>query len=181
MTGTERTMSPLPPEKLYPGDALELMDRHSGRDDFVLIDVSTPWEFKGRHLENAVNVSFISPLFASRIGRFNRDHTYLLTCKVGCRSQMARQVMKKMGFQSVSVITGGHLMWEEEGLPFSGSGKVSRFSLCPMTFAIKTKRRIRRWLGMESQTKDSENGGAGCLSICGGGDGSASPKWWQGC
>jgi len=55
--------------------------------------------------------------------------------------------MRQFGFQKVYNITGGTLLWEEEGLPFaSGTDGVNKFSFCPFFISIVTLKKIKKVL-----------------------------------
>lgn len=68
----------------------------------MIIDVRTPAEFAGGHLDGAVNIDIQSPDFASRIDELARDGSYVVYCRSGNRSGMAMAQMLDMGFTEVS-------------------------------------------------------------------------------
>ncbi len=72
----------------------------------VLLDVRTPAEFAGGHLEGARNVDFLASGFADAVAPLDRDATYYLYCRSGNRSGQAAQRMKAMGFADVHNIGG---------------------------------------------------------------------------
>ena len=76
---------------LFPGDAQALIEENKNRDDFVIIDVCSPQEFKDRHLENAININFISKSFKLRLTTLDKDKTYLVYCKVGAVANLPRE------------------------------------------------------------------------------------------
>ena len=133
--------------ELFPNEAQEFINSNSSRSDIWVIDVSTPWEYAECHLESAVNINLFSRSFKSRIGRFDKDRTFLLYCKIGRRSKMAQGMMRKMGFSKVYNLIGGTLLWEEEGLPLKSSGKKSIASFCPVSMLVKGVRRTRKFFG----------------------------------
>jgi rhodanese-related sulfurtransferase len=132
---------------IFPIEAWELISTHKEGDDLVIIDVSTPKEFKDLHLEGAVNVSLFSRFFKTRLDIMDRRKIYVVYCKVGGRSKIAQKLMRRSGFQAVYNIIGGTLLWKEEGLPFAqGSDDVIKFSFCPVLISITTFRKIKKGL-----------------------------------
>ena len=132
---------------IFPTEAWELISKNGKSDDLVIIDVSTPQEYEALHLEGAINVSLLSRLFKARMDIMNKSKAYVVYCKVGGRSKVAQKLMRQFGFQTVYNITGGTLLWEEEGLPFaSGTDGVNKFSFCPIFISIVTFKKIKKAL-----------------------------------
>jgi rhodanese-related sulfurtransferase len=82
-----------------------------------IIDVRTPEEYNGGHIENAVNVNYNSGNFSDEISRFDKDRTYIIYCRTGARSAGARDIMKELGFQKIYNMDGGITDWIAKGLP----------------------------------------------------------------
>ena len=130
---------------IFPTEAWELISKNRKNDDLVIIDVSTPLEYKNLHLEGAINVNLLSRFFKTRLDVMDKSRTYVVYCKVGGRSKVAQKLMRQFGFQTVYNITGGTLLWEEEGLPFaSGTDGVNKFSFCPFFITIVTVKKIKK-------------------------------------
>lgn len=72
------------------------------KDSRMIIDVRTPAEFAGGHLDGAVNIDIQSPDFAEKIGQLDRAGSYVVYCRSGNRSGMAMAQMLDMGFTDVS-------------------------------------------------------------------------------
>jgi phage shock protein E len=98
-------------------DARELIQKHQGRTDLVIVDVRTPAEFAAGRLAGAVNVDFRSPDFEAKLARLNRGTSYLIYCRVGHRSANSVPVFKRLGFVSVLDMQGGITEWQKQGLP----------------------------------------------------------------
>jgi len=98
-------------------EAYALIQANAGNRDFIIIDVRTPEEYTGGHIENAVNVNYNSGNFSNEISRFDKDRTYLIYCRTGVRSAGARDIMKELGFHIVYNMDGGITDWEAAGLP----------------------------------------------------------------
>ena len=72
------------------------------KESRMIIDVRTPAEFAGGHLDGAVNIDIQSPDFASQIDGLDRNGSYVVYCRSGNRSGMAMAQMLDMGFTDVS-------------------------------------------------------------------------------
>ena len=132
---------------IFPAEAWELISKYWKSDEMVIIDVSTPQEYQDLHLEGAINVNLLSRFFKARLDVMDKSTAYVVYCKVGGRSKVAQKLMQRFGFQTVYNITGGTLLWEEEGLPFvSGTDGVNKFSFCPIFLSIVTFKKIKRIL-----------------------------------
>ena len=64
----------------------------------VVIDVRTPAEFAGGHLEGAVNIDVESTTFAATVSKLPTAGTYVVYCKSGNRAGQAITQMKSLGF-----------------------------------------------------------------------------------
>lgn len=74
----------------------------STEDSPMIIDVRTPAEFAGGHLDGAVNIDIQSPDFVNQIEALDRNGSYVVYCRSGNRSGMAMAQMLDMGFTDVS-------------------------------------------------------------------------------
>lgn len=70
--------------------------------DTVIIDVRTPGEFAGGHLEGALNIDVQSPDFAAQISQLDPAGDYFVYCRSGNRSGQAISQMSNMGFTSLT-------------------------------------------------------------------------------
>ncbi len=77
-----------------------------------LIDVRTPREYDTGHIENAVNIDFLSPDFEEKIlAQLDKDKPVFVYCQVGGRSAKAATVLKKQGFKTIYELKGGYAVW----------------------------------------------------------------------
>jgi rhodanese-related sulfurtransferase len=102
---------------LPPKDAFELIKQNKGNSNFVIVDVRTPEEFRGGHIEGAVNVDFRSGNFPNEIDRFDKNKTYFVYCRTGNRSYDAVALMGPLGFRSIVRLAGDINGWKSAGLP----------------------------------------------------------------
>jgi len=70
-------------EDIFPNKVWELISKNNQSDDIVIIDVSTPNEYKDFHLEGAINISLLSRFFKARLDAMKKSRTYIVYCKVG--------------------------------------------------------------------------------------------------
>lgn len=133
---------------ILPAEAWALISRNKGNKKMVIIDVSTPQEYRDLHLEGAINVSLLSRFFKARLDRMDKTKTYMVYCKIGGRSKVAQNLMRrKFGFPNVYNIKGGTSLWKEEGFPFAArTGKLNLWSFCPFYLSIVTVRKIKKVL-----------------------------------
>lgn len=68
----------------------------------VIIDVRTPEEFAEQHLQGALNINLRDADFVQQIQALDRSTPYAVYCRSGNRSAQAVQIMKDLGFTSVS-------------------------------------------------------------------------------
>ncbi|WP_188813888.1 rhodanese-like domain-containing protein [Hymenobacter cavernae] len=83
--------------------------------DVVVLDVRTPDEYAGGHLQNARNLDFKAPDFPTQIAHLDTTKTYVLYCASGNRSGKAMAMMQQQGFRKV-VNAGGFKTLKDSGL-----------------------------------------------------------------
>lgn len=71
----------------------------------TIIDVRTPEEFAGGHVEGAVNIDVQAPTFEEQVAELPTDGSYLVYCRSGNRSAAAAAKMAQLGFGDV--VDGG--------------------------------------------------------------------------
>src|SRR5690606_7438600 len=69
--------------------------------DAVVIDVRTPAEYEGGHLEGAVNLDVQDVGFADAIAGLDPDVPYVVYCRSGSRSAAAATTMAAAGLEVV--------------------------------------------------------------------------------
>lgn len=81
-----------------------------------LVDVRTPEEFDGGHLQYAKNINFNGPDFKAQIARLDKHKPVYLYCRSGNRSGKAADTLQTLGFHSYYNI-GGFEQLKAEGFP----------------------------------------------------------------
>jgi len=94
--------------------AAELIDTQK---ELVILDVRRPDEFKGGHVEGAINIDYHGSDFAALIGELDPDRHYLLYCRSGFRSGRTLPLMVRAGLTNISHLDGGINTWNAAGLP----------------------------------------------------------------
>ncbi|MEV8136584.1 rhodanese-like domain-containing protein [Microbacterium aurantiacum] len=66
-------------------------------EDTVVVDVRTPAEYAGGHLDGAVNIDFQSPEFDATVAELDPADEYVVYCASGNRSAQAVAAMEAAG------------------------------------------------------------------------------------
>jgi adenylyltransferase/sulfurtransferase len=92
-------------------DVIELKEKLDRKDNFVLIDVREPHEYKICNIPGAKLI----PLgeFPQHVGEFNPDDDIVIHCRSGVRSGKACNILRAAGFQHVRNVVGGILAWSD--------------------------------------------------------------------
>ncbi|MGG7036697.1 MAG: rhodanese-like domain-containing protein [Flavobacterium sp.] len=77
-----------------------------------LIDVRTPEEFNGEHIENASNIDWNSDDFVANAEKLDKSKPVFVYCKVGGRSAQAAFKLSQLGFKQVYNLEGGYMKWD---------------------------------------------------------------------
>jgi sulfur-carrier protein adenylyltransferase/sulfurtransferase len=93
-------------------DVTELKAKLDRGDDFVLIDVREPHEYRIASIPGAKLI----PLgeFPKHVGELNPDADIVIHCKSGMRSAKACGILRQAGFQKVRNVAGGILAWSDK-------------------------------------------------------------------
>ena len=85
-------------------------------NEVLLVDVRTPREFNSGHIENAININFLSAEFEKEIQKLDSTKTLVIYCRSGNRSSKSTSKFVKAGFKQFYDLKGGVLNWEKTGL-----------------------------------------------------------------
>src|SRR3954454_2858621 len=113
-----------------------------------LIDVREPHEWDEAHLDGAVHVPQGELL--DRISEVAPDHSerIVLYCRTDNRSSRAADALRDLGYESVSVMRGGIVDWQEAGLPI-----VAAQGLTPEQRMRYSRHTLLPEVGVEGQVK----------------------------
>ncbi len=66
-------------------------------EDTVVVDVRTPAEYAGGHLDGAINIDLQSPEFDATVSELDPEDEYVVYCQSGNRSAQAVAAMEAAG------------------------------------------------------------------------------------
>ena len=92
----------------------EVYEIISSNQNYIILDVRTPDEFKEGHIEGAILIP-VSEL-EGRLDELPKDKPIITYCKSGGRSGNAAEILVENSFRKVYDM-GGILDWQEEGYP----------------------------------------------------------------
>lgn len=95
-------------ENITPSDYVAEFDT----TEHFLLDVRTPQEFDGGHIDGAANISVET--LASRLAEVPRDQPIVVYCRSGNRSTTASRILADAGFTEVYNL-GGVIDWTAAG------------------------------------------------------------------
>lgn len=84
-------------------------------NDVTLVDLRTPKEFNSGHIENAINVNFLSSEFEKDIQKLDTTKTIVIYCRSGNRSRKSVAKLVEAGFDDIYDLKGGVLNWKKKG------------------------------------------------------------------
>lgn len=78
--------------------------------DKQFVDVRTPSEFKGNHINGFKNIP-LHQLSQKANKQLSTEREVVVICQSGMRSRKASKILKKMGFTKVTNVKGGMSAW----------------------------------------------------------------------
>lgn len=85
--------------------------------DAQILDVRTPEEFAGGHLDNAVNIDWYEKdAFAKKTAALDKNKPVFVYCMAGSRSRRAATKLHELGFAQIYDLDGGIVKWNADGL-----------------------------------------------------------------
>ena len=81
----------------------------------LLLDVRTPEEFEGGHIQNAINLDYNHSNFESQISKLDKSKKVFVYCLSGGRSSSAVSILEKKGFTNIVELEGGMMAWRKDG------------------------------------------------------------------
>jgi SulP family sulfate permease len=91
-----------------------LWQRLHDDEPLTVVDVREPREFAQGHVPGARLIPV--PALLARADQIPRERAAVLVCRGGRRSRRAAAVLRRRGFESVTVLEGGMLAWEGANL-----------------------------------------------------------------
>ena len=81
--------------------------------DVIVLDVRTPEEYAGGHLDGAQSVDIYGADFKKTLESLDKSKPYYVYCHSGGRSMQACEQMLSMGFTNVHNMEGGIRDWKK--------------------------------------------------------------------
>ena len=99
--------------QVTPSEATRMMNS----DEAVVIDVRTKAVFSGGHIVNAINIP--ESEFKAKVAELSqyKEQQVIIVCASGTKAGPLAMLLKKQGFEKISVIGGGISEWIKSGLP----------------------------------------------------------------
>lgn len=99
--------------------AISFSDKIQASSEKYIIDVRTPEEYSGGHVEEALLINIHDASFEDKISAVDKEKPCFVYCLSGGRSAKAAQYMREAGFKEVYELEGGILSWRNKGLPLT--------------------------------------------------------------
>lgn len=94
---------------MQPSDYAEIIKG----EDVQLVDVRTAKEFSEGTIGKASNMDVLSNDFSKKIRMLDKTKPVYVFCRSGKRSQKAREILLKDGFETVYDLQGGYNAWQK--------------------------------------------------------------------
>jgi len=100
-------------------DPIQLLDvaafkKGISNPEIQLIDVRTPKEYEGGHIENATLIDYFSSNFKETLLTLDKEKPLYLYCKSGGRSGKASKILAELGFKEIYDLNGGYKAWKKQ-------------------------------------------------------------------
>jgi thioredoxin len=82
----------------------------------AIIDVRSPEEFAGQHIDNAINIDWNGDNFDKKIEKYDKSKPIFVYCMSGGRSKKAAEKLSELGFTKIYELQGGIMKWNAAGL-----------------------------------------------------------------
>lgn len=80
---------------------------HKKNNQFI--DVRTPSEFRGNHIQGFRNIPLNELM--QKVNHLDKNKEVIVICQSGMRSKQAAKMLKKLGFQHITNVSGGMNAW----------------------------------------------------------------------
>lgn len=95
----------------------ELLKRMKAEKPPVIIDVRTGFEYMAGHISGAIHAPAWKILL--RLARIPADKTVelVVTCEHGSRAELAKGLLRFLGYRNISLLEGHMAFWRQAGHP----------------------------------------------------------------
>lgn len=107
-------------------DPENLQEMMASSKEIVLIDIRTPREYMGNHIENAINIPFERLLDENHEALFLNGTPKVLYGLNSVRANSAWMLLTQYGYENLVVLNGGTSSWRDpsQSVEKNGSGKI---------------------------------------------------------
>lgn len=123
-------------------DAKTFSDELRKTPDALVLDVRTPEEFAGGHLDKAVNVDWNGDGFDAWTKKIDKEANIFVYCLSGGRSGSAGAALRQAGFRHVTEMEGGIMKWKSAGLPLTGGAARRGMPLAEFESQLKSDSKV---------------------------------------
>ena len=121
----------------------QLVDEGQG----IILDVRTPEEVAGGHINNASAINLYDKDFNEKINLIQKDKPIFVYCKLGGRGAKAAELLQQNGFARIYNLAGGIVAWENSGYPIvkpkaSKDEKIQQMSLSDFKKLLATDKPV---------------------------------------
>tara|TARA_B100001989_G_C24235821_1_gene314897 strand:- start:241 stop:570 length:330 start_codon:yes stop_codon:yes gene_type:complete len=88
---------------------IDLKQKLTNKENFILFDVREPEEFEVCHIDGSILVPLTE--INEHLPDFDINFEYVVVCKKGDRSLEAIKIMQKQGFEHLVNLDGGIINW----------------------------------------------------------------------
>jgi rhodanese-related sulfurtransferase len=103
----------------------ELKEMMATPENIVLIDIRTPREYLGDHIENALNIPYERLLDEAHESLFRNGSLKILYGMNSIRANSAWMLLTQYGYENISVLNGGLYTWKDPSSAGESSGNQS--------------------------------------------------------
>ena len=102
-------------KKIDPTEVTRLINKEEG----LVIDLRSSAEYLSGHITGAQNIEPQRTLDQILSLKTPKEKPIILVCKTGSSSRSVGGELKKNGYLNINIMSGGMLLWQNQGLPLS--------------------------------------------------------------
>jgi NADPH-dependent 2,4-dienoyl-CoA reductase/sulfur reductase-like enzyme/rhodanese-related sulfurtransferase len=83
----------------------KLLEKMQKGEDFIVLDVRTPEQYKAKHIKGAINIPL--EMLYEKMNELSREKQIIVYCNSGVSSNIAQNILQQNGFRKVYNLAGG--------------------------------------------------------------------------
>ncbi|WP_041727328.1 FAD-dependent oxidoreductase [Caldicellulosiruptor bescii] len=83
----------------------KLLEKMQKGEDFIVLDVRTPEQYKAKHIKGAINIPL--EMLYEKMNELSREKQIIVYCNSGVSSNIAQNILQQNGFRKVYNLSGG--------------------------------------------------------------------------